>query len=123
MNPTLSYLLGRRMWAVPSVNVWGSLSNFNAELLLTESMAGSKRILFGWFPVGGEVQRIQFGDLTDNKGNLLPEELSNPKVVVLPRGEIGVVVSGTETSKSFTLARAVATDQVAVCDLLIMEMG
>lgn len=123
MNPTLSYLLGHRMWAIPSVNVWGTLSDFTPQLLLTEIDGASKRILFGSFPTGGSVQQLEYAGLTDARGNSLPAELTNPKVMVLPKGEIGVVVVGSETSQSFTLAKTTNTDQVAVCDLVVIEMG
>ena len=123
MNPTLSYLLGHKMWVVPSVNVWGTLTDFTAQLLLTENDGAGKRIVFGSFPTGGSVQQISYGDLTDQRGNKLPTELTNPKVLVLPRGQIGAVVVGTEAPQSFTVAKASSTDQVALCDLLIIEMG
>ncbi len=123
MNPTLSYLLGHRMWTISSVNVWGTLSDFTPQLLLTESEGASKRILFGSFPTGGSVQQLEYAALTDARGNTLPTELTNPKVLVLPKGEIGVVVVGSETNQSFTLAKTADTDQVAVCDLVVIEMG
>lgn len=123
MNPTLSYLLGHKMWLVQNVNVWGSVAAFNAELIFTENDSSGKRIVFGSFPVGGTVQQLQFGDLKDVRGNNLPSELTNPKVAVLPKNDVAVVVTGTETSKSFTLAKATATDRNGICDLLIIELG
>jgi hypothetical protein len=123
MNPTLSYLLGRRMWLVPGVNVWGTIAGFTAELLLTENDAGAKRVIFGSFPVGGAAQRLNFGDLVDVRGNALPAELTNPKVMALPKNDVTVIVSGNETSKSVTLAKAIETDRNGVCDLLIVELG
>jgi hypothetical protein len=123
MNPTLSYLLGHRMWAISSVNVWGTLSDFTPQLLLTESDGAGKRILFGSFPTGGSVQQLEYADLIDARGNSLPAELTNPKVMVLPKGEVGAVVVGSETNQSFTLAKTTDTDQVAVCDLVVIEMG
>lgn len=123
MNPTLSYLLGRKMWLVPNVNVWGEIADFSAELALTENTGGQKRILFGSFSVGGATQLVYFGDLTDARGNSLPAALVNPSVAVLLKDDVIVVVSGTPTSKSFRLAKATATDRNGVCDLLIVEMG
>ncbi len=122
MNPTLSYLLGHKMWLVPNVNVWGSVAAFNAELIFTENDVSGKRIVFGSFPVGGRVQQMQFGDLKDVRGNSLPSEQTNPKVAVLPKNDVAVVVSGPETSKSFALAKATATDRNGICDLLIIEL-
>jgi hypothetical protein len=123
MNPTLSYLLGRRMWLVPSVNVWGAIAGFTAELLLTESDAGARRVLFGSFPVGGAAQRLSYGDLVDIRGNPLPSELTNPKVLVLPKNDVAIIVSGSESATAVTLAKTSDTDRNGVCDLLIIEMG
>ena len=74
-------------------------------------------------PIGGEVQQINYKDLVDVKGNRLPEELNNPRVIAVSKNDIGVVVQGAENSKSFTLAKTKSTDLPATADLLIVEMG
>ena len=123
MNSTLSYLLGKRMWWVNGVNVWGTVSSMEANLLITIKQPGSSRIVFASIPVGGEVQQIEYKDLTDTRGNRLPEELNNPRVIAVSKNDIGVVVQGAENSKSFTLAKTRSTDLTATADLLIVEMG
>ena len=123
MNPTLSYLLGRKMWLVRGINVWGEIANFGVELLYTETDSGTKRLLFGSHALGGSVQQLEFKDLIDIRGNNLPESIINPKVVIVPKNEIGVVVSGNETERSFMLAKMTQVDRNGIVDLLIVELG
>lgn len=123
MNPTLSYLLGRRMWWVPGVAVWGQIADFEPEIILSQVDGASKRIVHGKFAIGGSSQTIRYADLLDSKGNPLPETLTSPRVMAQAKGEIGVIVQGEETAQSFVLAKTQATDQLAVADLLIVEMG
>jgi hypothetical protein len=111
------------MWWVNGVNVWGTVSSMEANLLITIKQPGSSRIVFASIPVGGEVQQIEYKDLTDTRGNRLPEELNNPRVIAVSKNDIGVVVQGAENSKSFTLAKTRSTDLTATADLLIVEMG
>src|SRR5690606_22273197 len=56
MNPTLSYLLGRRMWWVPGVAVWGQIADFEPEVILSQVDGASKRIVHGKFAIGGSSQ-------------------------------------------------------------------
>ncbi|MCK4858499.1 MAG: hypothetical protein KAT58_11055 [candidate division Zixibacteria bacterium] len=123
MNPTLSYLLGRRMWLVSGINVWGTIPDFDAAMVLTETEGAAKRIVFGSFALGGATQQIKYANLVDARGNQLPEMLTNPKVLVLAKNDINVIVSGAETAGSFALAKTDYSDRNGVCDLIIMEMG
>lgn len=123
MNSTLSYLLGRKMWWVSGVNVWGSVAAFSPSLVITETEGASKRIVHATIALGGSVQQFDYGDLSDIKGNKLPELLTKPRVIPIPRTDIPVVVQGTAGEKSFALAKASQTSQVATVDLLIIEMG
>jgi hypothetical protein len=123
MNPTLSYLLGKKMWWVSGVNVWGSTAGFEPSFVVTETEGASKRIVHTSVALRGSVQRFDYGELADVKGNKLPEVLTNPRVIPIPRSNVPVVVQGTESEKSFALAKATQTTQVANVDLLIIEMG
>ena len=123
MNPTLSYLLGKKMWWVSGVNVWGSVAAFEPQLVITETEGSTKRLVFTTVALGGSVQQLGYGDLADVKGNQLPELLINPRVLPIAKGDIPVLVQGSEGEKSFALAKAVQTSQVAAVDLLIIEMG
>ncbi|TFH62098.1 MAG: hypothetical protein E4G91_07925 [Candidatus Zixiibacteriota bacterium] len=123
MNPTLSYLLGKKMWWVCGINVWGSVAAFEPQFLITETEGSSKRLVFTTVALGGSVQQLEYGDLADVRGNKLPELLINPRVLPIAKGNIPVVLQGSEGEKSFTLAKSAQTSQVATVDLLIIEMG
>jgi len=123
MNPTLSYLLGKRMWLVRGINVWGNIDYFDYETLITEVDGSSKRILFGTFGIGANMQVINYADLTDFRGNNLPTTIANPVVVPLGKDQNNVVVQGGETDKFFSLAKANDINITAEVDLLIIELG
>ncbi len=123
MNPTLSYLLGKKMWWVAGISVWGSTSAFEPQFVVTETECSAKRLVHTRVALGGSVQQLEYGDLTDVRGNKLPELLVNPRVLPVAKGDIPVLVQGSEGEKSFILAKAVSTSQVAAVDLLIVEMG
>ena len=123
MNPTLSYLLGKKMWWVSGVNVWGSVAAFEPQFIITETEGSTKRLVHTTIALGGSVQRFEYGDLADVRGNRLPELLINPRVLPIAKGNIPVLVQGSEGEKSFALAKAIQTPQVAAVDLLIIEMG
>jgi len=123
MTNTLAYLRGHRLWLVRDFAVWGSLSAYEFSFLATAADIGSKRIMFLSLPLGGELQRVNFGDLEDFRGNRLPQILANPKVIALAKGEQGVVVVGREESSSFAIARATQSAAAVLCDLVIIEVG
>ena len=123
MNPTLTYLLARKMWLVPGVAVWGDLANCEAELIITETDGAAKRILHSQCLLGGSAQTVSFADLTDHRGNKLPPTIVNASVVAIPRGNVGVIVQGNVAPDSFRLARIAPSTQSVTTDLLIIEMG
>ncbi len=123
MNPTLSYLLGRRMWWISGVGVWGELADFEPEFIMTQTDGASKRIVHAKFAIGGAAQVVRFDELTDIRGNKLPTTLSSPRVLAVPKGESNVIVRGQESAESFLLAKQSASSSVTVVDLLIIEMG
>jgi hypothetical protein len=123
MSDTLNYLLAKRMWWVSGVNVWGTIAAFEPQIVVTEMEDTTKRIVHARVALGGSTQKLAFGDMLDAKGNKLPELLANPRVLPIAKGGIPVIVQGSEDGKSFTLAKAAPTAQIAVADLLIIEMG
>jgi hypothetical protein len=123
MTDTLAYLRGHRLWLIRDFVVWGSLSAHEFSFLITTMDQGIGRIMFLSVSLGGDLQKVEFADLTDFRGNNLPESLSNPKVIPLPKSLVGAVVAGREDSGSFSIAKASESDANAVCDLLIMEVG
>lgn len=123
MNPTLTYLLARKMWLVPGVVVWGDLANFETEFIITENAGAAKRILHSRCLLGGSAQTVAFADLTDHRGNKLPQTILNASVVAIPRGNVGVILQGNVAPDSFRLARVTPSTQAVTADLLIIEMG
>ncbi len=123
MNSTLAYLRGRRLWVVENVSVWGKLSAFAGNFLLTEETSSSKRLLFWQVMLGGDRQQINFADLVDINGNALPDEISRPKVVVMPKTDVDVIVVGRESNRSFTIAKTDETSSSGLVDLMIFEVG
>ncbi len=110
------------MWVVENLAVWGSLAAYTGNFLLTEETGGDKRLLFWQVNLGGDLQQIQFKDLTDINGNPLPETISRPKIVALPRNAVDVVVVGRESNSSFVIARTEVTSMSGLVDLLIFEV-
>ncbi len=122
MNTTLTYLLSHRMWLVENVVVWGSISSYIGSFLLTEDVGGERPIYLWQADIGGNVQEIAFENLVDNRGNSLPSTISRPKVVILPKSGVHVVVLGRETNASFRLAKTESGVAPGVVDLLVIEM-
>jgi hypothetical protein len=123
MNITLDYLRGRRIWVVPNFVVWGDWSLYSFLLLYTEIGAGSKRIVFGKSTLGGLDQTVNFSSLYDLRGNQLPEMISNPKVIVLPKNEVLCLVVGAEANTGFRIAKLSESSSTGLVDLMIVEMG
>ena len=123
MTDTLAYLRGHRLWLIRDFVVWGSLSAHEFSFLVTMLDQSTRRILFLSLPLGGDLQKVNFSDLIDFRGNHLPQTLTNPKVIPLCKNTVGVVVVGQEDSETFTLAKTSQSDAHGICDLLVMEVG
>jgi len=123
MNSTLALLRGRRLWAVENLVVWGSLASFESKFLVTENSGVGKRLLFWKVGMGGSVQTVRFEDLVDVRGSSLPKHISRPKVIVLPKTDVNVVIACRETSSSFEIAKTSKTSASGLVDLLIFETG
>ncbi len=102
--------------------VYGTLGAVELLLLRSESTPTSKRVIFENAVLGGVEQVLFYQNLTDQRGNKLPQKLKSPKVVVLPKTGIAAVIVGEESEQLFRLAKTGGTDN-ALVDLLIIEMG
>jgi len=123
MNITLDYLRGRRTWVVPNFVVWGDWSLASFMLLYTEIGETSKRVMVAESNLGGQDQAVSFSELYDIKGNQLPEVISHPKVIVLPKNEVNCFVVGTEIETGFRIARSSGEGKTGLVDLMVVEMG
>jgi len=119
----LEKLKTRRAWLVPDFMVWGLPGLGDIEFLVIENIGSIRSIHFGATDVADAVQEVSFSELTDHRGNNLPEEIKVP--LVMPRSKTGdaVFVVGQEAGNKFKIAKAVEADGPVAVDLLIMEMG
>ena len=123
MNLTLDYLRGRRVWVVNNFSVWGEYSAVVPILIWTETGASSNRLIFARENLGGFEQAVNFSDLSDFKGNQLPQTIANPKVIILQKNEVECLVIGQESQTGFKIAKLTDGDQNGVVDLVIVENG
>ncbi len=123
MNVTLDYLRGRRTWVVPNFVVWGDWSWASFFLLYTEFGESSKRVILAKKNLGGLDQMVNFSNLSDFRGNQLPETIQNPKVIVLPKNEVNCFVVGKEMETGFRIAKSSEIGKTGLVDLMIVEMG
>jgi hypothetical protein len=122
MNSTFDYLTSNRKWLIRDFIVWGNSASFDASLIATED-AATDRVVFLRELVGGQPQIVEFADLTDHRGNKLPTTLTNPEIIIVPKGETAAFIVGQTGSMSFRLAKSGISSPDAVVDLIIMEMN
>jgi hypothetical protein len=120
MNTTLDYLRGNRKFLVTDYMVYGDYAAAEGGLLYTEDI-GDKRIIFAHRYLSENEQWVNFSDLYDYKNNRLPENLSSPKVVILPKNDVHCFLVGSESSTGFKIAKS-SPDKTGLVDILIMEM-
>ncbi|NLI15609.1 MAG: hypothetical protein GX409_04900 [candidate division Zixibacteria bacterium] len=120
MNRTLNYLRGGRRWLVPNLAVWGAAAAYQMPLAMVEE-SSPKRLIFCLAELGGEEQLVNYTDLVDSLGNRLPATISNPIVVIIPRGKTHCYLVGRPSNSGFKIARDSSVGQ-SVVDVLIMEV-
>ncbi len=121
MNLTLDYLRGNRKFLIPDFIVYGDYTEIEGGVLFGEQYPGGKRIMFAHNYISENEQPVNFGNLYDYKNNPLPNTLSNPKVIILPKNEVFCFIVGTETETGFKIAKTNSSENGLV-DLLIIEM-
>ena len=123
MNTTIDYLKSNRKWLVKNHLVWGDSETFEADMILTEYVAGDERIVFSREFTGETAQTVNFKDLTDHRGNYLPEKINNPAVLIVPRNLVRSFILGSVGEKSFRISKETGLLSSSLVDLLIMEMN
>jgi len=121
MNTILNNLTGNRKWLVRDFTVWGDSDIFDAAVLATENDDGSN-VVFLRELVGGQAQIIEYIDLVDHRGNVPPDTISNPEIIIVPKNHSRAFVVGTPGNSSFRIAKSPGEALDPVVDLLIMEM-
>jgi len=123
MNSTLAYLRGRRSWMVENFTVWGTDSEAEFLMAMTETIGSEKRVGFWRATLGGQSQSVAFSSLTDNRGNSLPAQIKKPVVIVIPRGKKSAFITAVQGDFGFAVAKAENDSPSVTVDLLIFETG
>ena len=123
MNSGFSLATAKRSWYVPDIQVWGTEGWGDFEYLLLEDVASVDSILFDKKSIGENSQLIKYENLRDFRGNLLPAQISNPKIIIKNRSEKSAFIVGAETEEGFSIARESSTIVPVPVDLYIIEMG
>lgn len=108
---------------MPNFVVWGDWSLASFLLLYTEMGETSKRVILAKNNLGGLDQTVNFSDLYDFRGNQLPQFITSPKVMVMPKNEVNCFVVGSETDTGFRIAKFSGAEKTGLVDLIIVEMG
>jgi hypothetical protein len=116
-------LVSRRMWLVPDFNVWGLPGWSEVEYLAVEQVGSDLSIHYGRADIGDSAQAVSYADLTDYRGNHLPEAIVSPKVLVQPRGVHAAFLVGAESGSGFKIGRDPEAEGPVAVDLLVIEMG
>lgn len=119
----LEKVKSHRIWFVPGFVVWGLPGLEDAEYLAFESTPASSSIFFAETDIGDSGQVVAYSELTDHRGNTLPNTLSAPKVFPRARGTEAVFIVGDESPQSFRIGRDSESSGPLTVDLLIIEMG
>ncbi len=120
---SLTYLRGRRLWVIRDYTIWGTTEGTRIKYLSLEDGGSSGRVLFGEVGIGRSEQDVIFTELTDFRGNRLPDMIAAPKIVICPRSQYPVYVVGNESDSGFRIARDPSAPGPVHADLFIYEMG
>jgi hypothetical protein len=123
MNTGFSLATAKRSWYVPDIQVWGAEGWGDFEYLILEDVESVNSILFDKKSIGENNQLIKYADLRDFRGNLLPEKIINPKIMIKNKTEKSAFIIGSESDEGFTIARESSAQNPVPVDLYIIEMG
>ncbi len=112
-----------RIWFVPEFSAWGLAGWSEIEFVVQEQVQSTTSVLYGAIDIGDVAQQVTFANLTDHRGNPLPQSLSSPRVIVRPRSVETAFVVGEESTEGFKIARDPDASGPVLVDLLIIEMG
>lgn len=123
MSSGLDRITARRIWFVPEFKVWGVPGWADLDMLLIEYSGGTLPVYFQAITLEETAQDVSFSDLIDFRGNQLPAEIKNPRVIVRPRSDTTCYVVGEEGNTRFKVAHSSDGITSVTVDLLIIEMG
>jgi hypothetical protein len=123
MSNGIERVLARRIWFVPDVMVWGTTGLGELDYVASERLNGVTSVLYGHSSFTDGQQQLSYKNLTDHRGNHLPEQIQSARVLIRSRDSNSVFVVGQETSTGITLARDDRATGPVMADLLVIEMG
>jgi len=112
-----------RVWYVPDVNVWGSTVWSELDMAMVEETENVMAVFYNTGNPGDNIQEIKYQDLTDYRGNKLPAQISNPRILVKQKSENTAYIAGVEGGESFRITREKSAPESVTVDLIIYEMG
>lgn len=113
----------KRSWYIPNLAVWGTDSWGTFDYLVVEQVNNAQSLLYNDLSIGATSQQLQYNQLTDFRGNQLPETIINPKILFKPKSNHSAYIVGQETNSQFTIARDSSAPGPVEVDLYIIEMG
>jgi hypothetical protein len=119
----LERVTSRRAWFVPDFTVWGQPSLGEHEYLALEEVNAGVSIYYGTASIGENTQEVLYSQLTDHRGNALPEVIESARVFVRPKASNTAFVVGRETENRFKIAHDVDATGPVLVDLWIVELG
>lgn len=123
MNSGLEAVKAKRVWFIHDYSIWGVSQDAEIDFLVVESVDAVSTFLFGNQAIGSSLQEVAFGDLTDHRGNKLPQQIDSPRVILRSQSDQQVFIVGQESDTHFKIARNSESTESILSDLMIIEMG
>ena len=123
MMTGLERIIAKRSWFVPDFSVWGEPSLGEHEYITTEEVDSIRSVGYGTASIGQADQEVLYNQLTDHRGNSLPDNLESPRVFVRPRDANPVFVVGRESTDRFKIAQGSSGAGPTTVDLWVVEFG
>ncbi len=119
----LESITAKRTWFVPDFAVWGEPSLGEHEYLSLEQVDSTWSVGYETTSIGQADQEVLFSQLTDHRGNQLPNNIESPRVFVRPRSASSVFVVGRESADRFKIAQGSSETGPTTVDLWVVEFG
>ncbi len=123
MNNALNAVKSKRIWFIPDFSTWGVSQEAEIDFALVEGVDSEQNLFYGNQPIGASLQKVNFSDLVDHRGNPLPAEIDSPKVIPRSKTSEPIFIVGKESSNDFNIARSHESSGPVPGDLMIIEMG
>ena len=123
MSSGLEAVKAKRVSFIHNYSIWGVSQDAEIDFSVVESVDAISTILFGNQAIGSSLQEVAFEDLTDHRGNKLPQQIDSPRVIPRSQSDQHLFIVGQESDTNFKIARNSDVTESILCDLMIIEMG